>query len=387
MFEKKDKPEETIEKLRREVKDLDLLVRSQELINAAIHLDTVLDYLMELAKKITNSEAASALLVEGDKLIFTAASGTKTAAIKKIALDKYEGVAGWVLRSGEFVLIEDVSKDARFSHKADMVSGFVTKSILAVPLDADEKIIGVVEVVNKKDGKMFDDNDIKLLNGLATSAAMAINKARLYKDLADLFLSTIKAIANAIEAKDPYTRGHSDRIRNYSLMIAKELGLMDADMQQLEIAALLHDVGKIGISEAVLRKHGTLTPEETDEMMRHPLIGAEILSSIKQLSEAIPGIKHHQERFDGTGYPDKLKGEDIPLFARIIAVADTYDAMTSNRPYRAALPESDALKELERCAGVQFDHKCVRAFIIGHVAELKKSGNNSNNNHNGNGSK
>jgi HD-GYP domain-containing protein (c-di-GMP phosphodiesterase class II) len=204
---------------------------------------------------------------------------------------------------------------------------------------------------------------------------MAINKAKLYKDLNDLFLSTIKAIANAIEAKDPYTRGHSDRIRTFSLLIAKELGLQEQEIKDLEIAALLHDVGKIGVPEALLRKRSALTPEENEEMMKHPVIGADILFSIKQLQSAIPGIRHHQERYDGKGYPDGLSGEDIPLLARIIAVADTFDAMTSDRPYRKALQDQEALKELEHCSGVQFDEKCVRAFIIGYAKSRQKNRN------------
>ena len=365
--------EEKIQKLTREVYEQGLLLRSQEMINSTIHLDTLIDYLMGLAKKITDSEAASAILLEGDKMYFASASGTKGSEIKKVYLDINEGIAGWVLKHGEAVLIEDVTKDRRFSSRADVISGFETRSILAVPLDVDEKIIGVVEAVNKKNGKEFDDNDIRLLNSLATSAAMAISKAQHYKDLNELFLSTIKAIANAIEAKDPYTRGHSERIRNFSLVIARELGIDENQIKDLEISALLHDVGKIGVSEAVLRKHGSLTEQENEEMMRHPVIGAEILSSIKQLAGAIPGVKYHQERFDGNGYPYGLKGEYIPLAARIIAVADTFDAMTSNRPYRDALNEEDALRELERGSGVQFDGKCVRAFILGYNKKLIKS--------------
>jgi len=371
--------EEELQNCRREIYELSLLIRSQEMINSTIQLDTVLDYLMELAKKITDSEAASALLIEGDRLYFASASGTKTSEIKRVYLDKNEGVAGWVLKHGEAVLIEDVSGDKRFSSKADMISGFITKSIIAVPLDVDEKIIGVVEAVNKKNGKVFNDNDIRLLNSLATSAAMAINKAQHYKDLNELFLSTIKAIANAIEAKDPYTRGHSERIRDYSLVMAKELGLNEEQIKNLEISALLHDVGKIGVSESVLRKHGSLTPEENAEMMKHPVIGAEILSSIKQLSAAIPGIKYHQERFDGKGYPEGLKAEEIPLAARIIAVADTFDAMTSNRPYRDAMSDEDTLKELEHYSDQQFDAKCVRALVIGYNKRLIKSQRNSGN--------
>jgi len=365
--------DEKLERYSREIYELGLLIRSQELINSTIHLDTMLDYLMELAKKITDSEAASVLLIEGDKLYFASASGTRTSDIKRLYLDKHEGVAGWVLEHGEAVLIEDVSSDKRFSHKADMISGFTTRSILAVPLDADEKVIGVVEAVNKKNGNVFNDNDIRLLNSLATTAAMAISKAQHYKDLNDLFLSTIKAIANAIEAKDPYTRGHSERIRDYSLVMAGELGMREEEIKNLEISALLHDVGKIGVPEALLSKHGKLTPEEQTEMMKHPVIGAEILSSIKQLSASIPGIKHHQERVDGKGYPEGLKGDDIPLAARIIAVADTFDAMTSDRPYREAMPDEEALKELERLVDMQFDTKCVRSIVIAYNRKLIKS--------------
>ncbi len=367
-----------LKKYEKEVHELNLLIRSQELINSTIHLDTTLDYLMELAKRITDSEAASALLLEGDKMYFASASGTKTAEIKRVYLDKNEGIAGWVLKHGEALLIEDVTRDKRFSGKTDMICGFNTCSILAVPLDVDEKVIGVVEVVNKKNGNVFDDNDIRLLNSLATSAAMAISKAQHYRDLNELFLSTIKAIANAIEAKDPYTRGHSERIRDYSLIMARELGMNGEDVKNLEISALLHDVGKIGVPEAVLRKHGSLTPEENAEIMKHPVIGAEILSSIKQLSAAIPGIRCHQERFDGKGYPLGLKGDEIPLAARIIAVADTFDAMTSDRPYREALPDDEALKELELQVGEQFDAKCVRAIVIGYNKKLIKSQKNGN---------
>jgi HD-GYP domain-containing protein (c-di-GMP phosphodiesterase class II) len=201
-----------------------------------------------------------------------------------------------------------------------------------------------------------------MLSRLADSAAMAIHKARLFGDLNELFLATIKAMANAIEAKDPYTRGHSDRIRDFSVSIARELGVTGEDLKNIEISALLHDTGKIGVPEAVLRKHGKLNDEEFFELRKHPVIGAEMLSSIKQLNGAIPGIRHHQEFFNGRGYPDGLKGEQIPFTARIIAVADTFDAMTSDRPYRDALSDEQALAELKKFSGEQFDPQCVNGF-------------------------
>jgi HD-GYP domain-containing protein (c-di-GMP phosphodiesterase class II) len=155
------------------------------------------------------------------------------------------------------------------------------------------------------------------------------------------------------------------------------MGVPQNDLKDIELAALLHDVGKIGVSEAVLQKEGKLTDDEFREIKKHPVVGAEILSSIKQLKAALPGIRYHQERYDGKGYPEGLSGECIPLFARIIAVADTFDAMTSDRPYRKALPDQTALGEIERCAGAQFDTVCVKAFMKGYEKGLIKSQGNA----------
>ncbi|MBN1822940.1 MAG: HD domain-containing protein [Endomicrobiales bacterium] len=352
--------------LDKEISELKKILRSVELINSSIKLDTVLEDLMGVAKDITESEAASVLLLEEGRLCFIAASGGRDSAIKKVYLDKKEGVAGWIIENKKPVLIRDVSRDARFSSRADRQSGFKTRSIIGVPLKIEDEVIGVVEAVNKRNKKEFGNNDIRLLSSLSASAAMAINKARLYRDLNDLFLATIRAMANAIEAKDPYTRGHSERIRDFSMVIAREMGLSEQELKDIEISALLHDVGKIGVPEAVLSKQGKLTETEAWEMMKHPAIGSEMLCGIKQLKNAIPGIRHHQERYDGKGYPDRLKGRDIPLFARIIAVADTFDAMTSDRPYRSALSDLEAIKEIELCAGIQFDGACVDAFVSGY---------------------
>jgi HD-GYP domain-containing protein (c-di-GMP phosphodiesterase class II) len=346
-----------------EIDELKALLGSIKLVNSTLDLNVVLDHLMDLAKEVTDSEAASALLVEGDKLCFVAASGRKSSEIRKVYLGKNEGIAGWVAGHGEPIVIDDVTKDGRFSHKADLSSGFTTSSVLAVPLKIENNIIGVVEAVNKRKGESYSDDDLRMLSNLADSSAVAINKAQLYADLNNLFLSTITAFAKAIEAKDPYTRGHSERVRDISMAIGRGLGIGGAGMKELEITALLHDVGKIGVPENVLRKNGKLTDEEYSEMKKHPAIGADILSSIKQLGPAIPGIRNHQERFDGKGYPDGLAGAGIPLFARIIAVADTFDAMTSNRPYRNRQPDSAALAEITRCSGMQFDPECVKAFM------------------------
>ncbi len=175
-------------------------------------------------------------------------------------------------------------------------------------------------------------------------------------------MGTIRMLSAAIDEKDPYTQGHSGRVAKYSVIIAEELGLIDAEVDQIRISALLHDVGKIGIDDRVLKKPGTLTPEEFQLMKQHPSKGANIMRPVPQLSEMIPGIELHHESFDGSGYPRRLVGTEIPLMARIIAVADTLDAITTNRPYQSAYELDYALKMIRHLSGKRFDPNVVEAF-------------------------
>ncbi|MBI4746585.1 MAG: HD-GYP domain-containing protein, partial [Deltaproteobacteria bacterium] len=183
------------------------------------------------------------------------------------------------------------------------------------------------------------------------------------KDLHDLFLAAMESLASAIEAKSPWTRGHSERVADYALKIGAGMELPDDELEKLRIAALLHDIGKIGTDDGILDKPGKLTGAEYDSIKRHPGKGAEMLAPIRQLHDIIPWIRGHHERFDGTGYPDGLRGEDIPLYARILAVADTFDSMTAERPYRTTPGKAQALEEIQRHAGTQFDPRMVEAFL------------------------
>lgn len=345
--------------------EMNVLFSAMSMVNSSLTLDEVLDNLMSLAMRIINAEGCSILLRDEEKniLSFVAASGVSKEDIRKISLKKGEGIAGWVAETGESLLIPDVTRDARFTGRIDNYSGFKTKSILAVPLKIENKIIGVTEAINKKGGGVFTFNDRRLLDTFTSTGAMAIQKAQLYEDLNNLFIATIRSMADAIEAKDPYTRGHSERIRRFSLMIAEKINLSKKEKENLGLASLLHDVGKIGVSEKILLKEGKLTEAEWVWMRRHPVIGADMLSHIKQLHACIPGIRNHQERYDGKGYPDGLAGKDIPLFGRIICVADAFDAMTSTRPYRKSVSVEHALDELKKCAGTQFDPEYVDAFL------------------------
>jgi HD-GYP domain-containing protein (c-di-GMP phosphodiesterase class II) len=207
---------------------------------------------------------------------------------------------------------------------------------------------------------------------------MAIQNARLFQDLDEqllknknLFLQTVFALSSAIEAKDLYTQGHTERVTHYSLTVATELKSMDKIngmdtkrfFENLRISSLLHDIGKIGIPEAILNKKDELSEEEREQIKRHPLIGARILSEVDEFYEPILGVKYHHERYDGTGYPDGLKGEEIPLIARVIAVADTFDAMTTHRPYRTSLPKEEVISIIQKESCRQFDPAIVEAFL------------------------
>ena len=235
------------------------------------------------------------------------------------------------------------------------------KDAICVPLKNKEKIIGVINLANKTEGT-FNHSDVDLLFNLANQAGIAIENARLFNSLHKTYLNTIKALAAAIEAKDPYTHGHSARVAKYSKQIAGKFALEPKEIQAVESAAYLHDIGKIGIPENILKKVGRLSAEEYALIQTHPEIATKILSPIDFPWEILSLIKEHHESPDGAGYP-KGKNGSISLGGKIIAVADAFDAMTSARPYREPLTIEEARYELERNAGKQFDKEVVQTFL------------------------
>jgi HD-GYP domain-containing protein (c-di-GMP phosphodiesterase class II) len=225
---------------------------------------------------------------------------------------------------------------------------------MAVPLRIGARFMGFISLVSFTKSRRFEEGQRKLLSIIASRAAAAIENARLYQDLQDTFQQTIRGLAKAIDKMDRYTSGHSDRVALYAIYLAKQLGLSPDQIEIVRQSALMHDIGKIGCV-LNLNKPGKLTNDEYEVFKKHPIFGRDILDPIKFLHPLIPGVHLHHERWDGRGYPLKLKGNDIPLIARIISIADTYDAMTSDRSYRRALPHEVALAEIERCASTQFD--------------------------------
>ena len=240
--------------------------------------------------------------------------------------------------------------------------------MLAVPLIVKKQAIGVLYLYNKLASKIspfteFASEELRLISSFTHQIAIAIENHRLYADIHNIFLDYIKSIAAALDARDTYTHGHSRRVAEFSIGIGKELGLSEGELEFLELSATIHDIGKIGISESVLQKPGKLTDEEFKIIKSHVVKGSKILEPMSRLRVLMPGVRHHHERYDGRGYPDGLKGDEIHLVARIISVADTYDAMTSSRVYRKSLPKEIAFEEIEKGAGTQFDPKLATLFV------------------------
>ncbi len=196
-----------------------------------------------------------------------------------------------------------------------------------------------------------------------TEFRYVISEEGMFGSKPEIDLETVKTLALAVEAKDPYTRGHSERVAEVAVQLARSMNLVGEDLELLRIGALLHDVGKIGVPEAVLLKKGKLSNDEFDIIKKHPAAGEKIIKPIGFLADILPVVLHHHERFDGCGYPKGLGGEDFPLFARIVQVADTFDAMTSNRPYRDPMPIEEVIKEFHRCSGSQFDPRITEVFL------------------------
>lgn len=315
------------------------------------------------------------------QLVVTAGSGLidideETAAILHSGLTEE-------INSGKEALL-DSEVDSAF--KYDWPSNI--KNIIAVPLCGKEGaesgfagktengncIMGLMVAINRIGKQDFDSTDVKLFNSVASGCAVFIENGRLFRDLKELFIGSLKALTSSIDAKDKYTHGHSERVAFVSRWIAERLSeqeqLDEEQIHMVYLAGLLHDIGKIGIEEAVLRKEGKLTEQEFNRIKQHPSIGAGILHEIKQMRDIMPGVLSHHERADGKGYPNGLMSDQIPLTGKIVGLADSFDAMTSKRTYRDAMTVEQALAEIEKGLGTQFDEKVGRVFLDSDVSLL-----------------
>ena len=358
--------------------EIDLLSICHDLTKTR-DVDQVLTKTLGIINQEFNCEAATIFLLEtNNRLRARTAVGGKI-AILNIELSPTEGIIGAVIQSRGSVRSDDAKNDPRVAHHVDSKTQFVTKNILATPLIMNNKVIGVIELINKQGGT-FNDEDQVALEKLAPTIALGLDNSLQFTALQELMEDVTSALGAAIEKRDPYTGGHTERVTGYSMDILDNLypqlhllSLADQALlqeyspavfsQRLRIAARLHDVGKIGVPDEILRKPEPLNPEERKIMQEHAIEGARIVQEVRNFADILPGIGSHHETFDGSGYPQQLSGDKIPLIPRIIAVADTYDAMTTDRPYRQGLAPEIALAEIKKQAGRQFDPAIVTAFL------------------------
>jgi response regulator RpfG family c-di-GMP phosphodiesterase len=352
------------------------LYRVSEAIATSLELDRILDVILDATISEMDADVVT-LHLEDPR------SGRYEERIRRVAQPLEGGAPGLSLdldelqswfREDKPILAHGI-KAARFFSQPGTDSKLA--SFASVPMKVQGKVIGMLNAFSYTRGKKFDEGQRKMLFMLANRAAVSIENARLYEDLVgkndDLvtvnhsleenFRQTIVGFAHALEESDRYTRGHSDRVALYARLIAQGMQLKESEIETVVQAGLMHDVGKIGIRYEKLNKPGKLTPEEVAMFRTHPAKGKRILEPIPFMRDLIPGCWCHHESFDGGGYPQALMGENIPLLGRIVAVADTYDAMTSDRSYRKALPHEVAIAELERCSGSQFDPAIVEIFL------------------------
>ncbi|MEK7306584.1 MAG: HD domain-containing phosphohydrolase, partial [Nitrospirota bacterium] len=308
------------------------LFETAKMLMSQMDLDQLLSTIVDTAIRGTKADRGSLMLIDEKRgeLRIAASSGLPPELIASSREKIGEGIAGWVAEKGAPLLISNGSGlDPKLLES--MRDGGIT-SALCVPLVIKEKVIGVLNLSKTRSEDQFTHSDQEMLSVLCGQAAIAIENARLYMRLEDSYLSTIIALSAAVEARDSYTVGHMHHISEYSTAIARELGLGSEEITDIRIAGLLHDLGKIGIPDNILLKPGKLDKTEYDIMKSHPTVGVKIIESIESLKSSSAIIGSHQEQYDGEGYPKGLKGKDIPLGARIVAVADAFDAMTTTRP-------------------------------------------------------
>lgn len=347
-----------LERLRDENARLQVLLHFAQNLQTELKLENLLLTTMQEVARILKADRCSVFLLDEAKgeLWSIVALGIERG--KEIRFPADKGLAGYVAMTGEILNIPDAYQDPRFNQEIDKKTGYHTRTILTTPLkNKQNEIIGVVQILNKKDG-VFDARDEELMMALSQIAATAIENSLLYQEQVESLYSFVETLSATLDTRDYITAGHSRRVTQYTLALCEILEMDESCCEQLRVAGLLHDIGKLGIPESILFKKGKLTEEEYKIIKNHPAVTREILQSIRfpRNLRKVPNIAAtHHEKFDGSGYPEGLKGEEIPLGGRIMAMADVFDALTSRRQYRDREPLEVVWERLEKDSGTAFD--------------------------------
>lgn len=332
-------------------------------VTSSLRVTEVLRMITETAVKITAAKASSIRLLnpKRDELTAAASYGLSLDYLAKGPVRLSESPLDREALSGRTVMIVDVTQDPRFRYPEEArEEGLV--SLLTLPLHRGDDTFGVLRVYSGS-RHLWSRRERRLLQAFADQAAIAIHNARLHENLRRSYWETVSALSRAIEAKDPHTLGHSERVTDYALQLGRALELGTDKMEALRFAATLHDVGKIGLSDQSLARAGHLDMSAEVLVRMHPLIGISILQPVEFLAPTLDAVRYHHERWDGTGYPEGLSGQDIPLLARLLAVANTYDNARTGSPARLGLDEQQAAQALRRAAGKELDPELVPLFL------------------------
>ncbi|HHV55410.1 MAG TPA: GAF domain-containing protein [Firmicutes bacterium] len=342
---------------------LERLIEVGRVVSSSLDVDVVVESALASVRDVLGAERCILRLLDEEtgELVLTGSLGMGAELQARAGRVRPEGtVLGKVLETGEPVVVEDLAGSESGLHLPYYSAEI--RALAVVPVRAGGKVLGTLKIYSSVP-RRWTEEEVGYLGIVASQTGLALQNARLYSSLREYYLSAVQALAAALEAKDVYTRGHSVRVARWAQACARVLGLGAEEQEQVYLAGLLHDLGKIGVREDILLKPGRLDEEERKEMQLHPVVGARILEPARFPTAVIEAVRHHHEDYGGGGYPAGLIGEEIPLLARIIRVADAYDAMTSARPYREALRVEQAREELRRCAGRQFDPRVVEAFL------------------------
>ncbi|MFH2055410.1 MAG: HD domain-containing phosphohydrolase [bacterium] len=346
-----------------QLREMLALYQLTEVMGASTELELTLGQLLNLTMKEFSAVAASILVYDERRPQQFTVKALQERVRGESELEFLRGATPHSLRAISQKDIEAEDLEESGGDPTQQLPGSQFRSLISCPLAASGKVVGVLNLVRSEAHREFSTGEMQSLKIIASKAAYLLGNAELIDDLQDSYLSTISAFAAAVEARDHYTRGHTERVTYLCELIARELGWDEKRLMNVSMGALLHDVGKIGVPDRVLNKKGSLEPEERELMQTHPELGARMIEGIEFLKPCLPFILSHHERWDGGGYPQGLKGEEIPIEGRILTVADTFDAILTNRPYRDAGTIQLAISELRKFSGIQFDPQIVATFL------------------------